>query len=178
MTTTKRFLLGLAVLTIMLSAISVAIPQTASAGITGIIGSAEATVSTPSDMKSILLSVCEDDGYSESCAKDLLGMVWKETRGDGKAIGDSGRARGYFQIHYKMHKISIACAEDLRCSAEWTLNYLEKNSYAKYPKYAVQCHNSCNVQNGYASSAMRYGKWLWTDGAKHLALATTRDNKN
>lgn len=176
MTTTKRFLLGLAVLTIMLSAISLATPRTASAAITE---SAESTVSTPSDMKSILLSVCEDNGYDEACAKDLLGMVWKETRGNGKAIGDSGRARGYFQIHYKMHKISIACAEDLRCSAEWTLGYLEKNGYAKYPKYAVQCHNSCNLQNGYASAVSRYGKWLWDDGAEVLAIATTApDNKN
>lgn len=175
MTTTKRFVLGLAVMTIMLSIIGVATPRAASAAITE---SAAATVSAPSDMKSILLSVCEDNGYGEECAKNLLGMVWKETRGDGKAIGDGGRARGYFQIHYKLHKISIACAEDLRCSAQWSLKYLEKNGYKKYPKYAVQCHNSCNVANGYAASAIRYGKWLWNDGAHLLAIATTADNKN
>lgn len=173
MTTTKRFVLGLAVATVMLSTISVINPRTAAAAISE---SAVATVSAPSDMKSILLSVCEDNGYGEACAKDLLGMVWKETRGDGKAIGDSGRARGYFQIHYKLHKISIACAEDLRCSAEWSLNYLEKNGYKKYPKYAVQCHNSCNVQNGYAASVARYGKWLWNDGSHLLALAPVIDN--
>ena len=158
MTTTKRFLLGLAVLTIVLSAIGIVTPRPVSAAITE---STESKVATPKDMKSILLSVCEDNGYGETCAKDLLGMVWKETRGDGKAIGDQGRARGYFQIHYKIHKISIACAENLRCSAEWTLNYLEKNGYKKYPKYAVQCHNSCNVNNGYAAKALRNGNNFW-----------------
>lgn len=175
MTTTKRFLLGLAVLTIVLNAIAMATPHTASAAITE---SAESTVSTPADMKSVLLGVCEDNGYGENCAKTLLGMVWKETHGNGKAIGDSGRARGYFQIHYKLHGISIACAEDLRCSAEWTIAYLEKNGYAKYPNYAVQCHNSCNIQNGYAASVTRHGKRLWNDQIQLLAIAPMVDNKN
>lgn len=109
----------------------------------------------------ILLQVCEARGYGESCAKALLGMMWKESLNDAKAIGDSGKARGYFQIHYKLHKVDISCAEDLRCSAEWSLKYLESNSYPKYVAYAVQCHNGCNAGNGYAASALRHGERLW-----------------
>ena len=76
-------------------------------------------------------------------------------------IGDNGKARGYFQIHYKLHNISINCAEDLVCSANWTIDYLESNSYPKYPTYAVQCHNSCNVSNGYTAKVARYAKQFW-----------------
>ena len=109
----------------------------------------------------VLLSVCVEKGYGEDCAMTLLGMLWNESTNVSTAIGDYGAARGYFQIHYKLHKISIACAEELVCSATWSLNYLEQNSYPRYVSYAVQCHNSCNFPNGYAARAIRNGKRLW-----------------
>ncbi len=108
-----------------------------------------------------LLSVCESRGYGEDCAKVLLGMLWTESSNISTAIGDHGAARGYFQIHYKLHHITTACAEDLVCSANWTLTYLESHSYPKYVSYAVQCHNSCNKNNGYAARSLRNGKRLW-----------------
>ena len=116
---------------------------------------------TPPTVQDVLLSVCQTKGYGEDCAKTLLGMLWNESTNVSTAIGDYGAARGYFQIHYKLHKISIACAEDLVCSATWSLNYLEQNSYPKYVSYAVQCHNSCNFPNGYAAKAIRNGNRLW-----------------
>lgn len=112
-------------------------------------------------VQEVLLVVCKQNGYGEDCAKTLLGMLWNESSNISTAIGDNGKARGYFQIHYKLHKISVDCAEDLVCSANWSLNYLESNSYPKYVSYAIQCHNSCNVQNGYAAKALRNGKNLW-----------------
>lgn len=112
-------------------------------------------------VQEVLLSVCEDNGYGEDCAKTLLGMLWNESSNRSTVIGDNGQARGYFQIHYRLHKISIACAEDLVCSAQWSLDYLEKNSYPKYVNYAIQCHNSCNVKNGYAAKAVRNSKLMW-----------------
>lgn len=108
-----------------------------------------------------LLHVCESRGYGEACAKTLLGMLWNESSNRSTVIGDNGRARGYFQIHYKMHNVSIECAEDLICSANWTLTYLESNSYPRYVSYAIQCHNSCNVNNGYAAKAIRNGNYFW-----------------
>lgn len=116
---------------------------------------------TEHTVQDVLLNVCESNGYGVDCAKTLLGMLWNESSNRSNVIGDGGKARGYFQIHYKLHKISIACAEDLVCSANWTIKYLERNSYPKHVSYAVQCHNSCNVNNGYAAKAFRHAKMLW-----------------
>lgn len=122
---------------------------------------AATTATTPPTVQDVLLAVCTARGYGVDCAKTLLGMLWKESNNISTAIGDHGLAAGYFQIHYKMHKISKDCAEEIVCSANWTLNYLELHSYPKYVNYAVQCHNSCNVNNGYAASALRFGKRFW-----------------
>lgn len=125
----------------------------------------------PPPVHQALLEVCQARGYGEDCARTLLGMAFKESRFDGDAIGDDGKARGYFQIHYKMHKVSLGCAEDLRCSADWTISYLESNGYPKNPKYAIQCHNGCGANNGYAASVIRNGKRLWpTAEAKVVAV--------
>jgi hypothetical protein len=126
-------------------------------------------IDLPSTVQDTLLEVCKAKGYDEACAKTLLGILWKESLGNAKAVGDQGRSRGYFQIRYKLHKISIDCAEDLRCSAEWTLTYLEHNGYPKFPVYATQCHNGCNARNGYAASAKRHGDRLWP---KPMVLAS------
>lgn len=115
----------------------------------------------PPTVQEVLLSVCQANGYGEDCAKTLLGMLWNESSNISTAIGDGGKARGYFQIHYRLHNISVECAEDLVCSADWSLNYLEAHSYPKYVNYAVQCHNSCNVKNGYAAKALRNGNSFW-----------------
>ncbi|MFA6429704.1 MAG: hypothetical protein WCV84_04380 [Patescibacteria group bacterium] len=113
-------------------------------------------------VQEVLLNVCQARDYGAECAKTLLGMMWNESSNRSTVIGDGGRARGYFQIHVKLHKISVDCAEDLVCSAKWTLDYLESNMYPKYTSYAVQCHNSCNVNNGYAARALRNGKSFWS----------------
>lgn len=116
---------------------------------------------TAPTVQEVLLNVCADNGYGQDCAKTLLGMLWNESSNRSTVIGDNGAARGYFQIHYKLHKIAIACAEDLVCSANWTINYMEAHSYPKYVAYAIQCHNSCNVNNGYAAKAIRNGNRMW-----------------
>jgi hypothetical protein len=134
--------------------------------------------STPVTHQDILKGVCEENGYGEDCAKHLFGMEMQESRGLATAVGDyvHGKplALGYFQIHYKQHadtlaKVAVAqgvadiqtCAQDLRCSATWTLNYLESNSYPKYVKYAIQCHNGCNANNGYVDAVQYYIRNFW-----------------
>lgn len=114
-------------------------------------------------VQDVLLDVCEIRGYGQECAQTLLGMVWVESNNISTAIGDHGKARGYFQIWYNLHKIPIACAEDLVCSADWTITYLERNQYPKYVNYAVQCHNSCNAGNGYDAKVARHGARLWNE---------------
>lgn len=117
----------------------------------------------PPTAQKILLETCQNHGYGEACAKALLGMMWKESRNLATAVGDHGAALGYFQIHYRLHKVTRACATDLACSAEWTIKYMERNGYPKYVKYAVQCHNGCGINNGYAASALRNGERLWAE---------------
>jgi hypothetical protein len=112
-------------------------------------------------VQEVLLDVCKSKGYGQDCAKTLLGMLWNESSNRSTVIGDNGKARGYFQIHVKLHNISTDCAEDLACSANWSLKYLESHGYPNYLSYAVQCHNSCNVNNGYAAKALRNGKIFW-----------------
>lgn len=112
-------------------------------------------------VQKVLLRVCEERGYGEACAKHLLGMLWKESLNVSTAVGDQGRARGYFQIWTKLHNVSVECAEDLECSANWTISYMESNGYPKYVHHAVQCHNGCGIANGYAASALRHGERLW-----------------
>jgi hypothetical protein len=108
-----------------------------------------------------LLNACKSRGYGEECARTLLGMLWKESLNNAHAVGDGGRARGYFQIHYRLHHISVDCAEDLSCSANWTLDYMEQNGYPEQVARAVQCHNGCGVPNGYWQSALRWGERKW-----------------
>ena len=130
----------------------------------------------PQSVKDTLLAVCVSRGYGEACAKHLLGMAWKESNFVSDARGDYNKkgiplARGWFQIHYRLHNISANCAEDLSCSANWTLDYLETNGYPKYAKYAVQCHNGCGFENGYAASEIRHGNRLWnSDGGVEVAI--------
>lgn len=125
-------------------------------------GSDDLKALQPKTVQDVLLGVCRDRGYDEPCAKVLLGMLWKESQNVATAVGDRGLSFGYFQINRYYHpEVSVACAEDLKCSADWTLDYLEGNSYPKYVNYAVQCHNGCNINNGYAASALRHGKRLW-----------------
>lgn len=131
-------------------------------------------VEAPKTVQQVLLYVCARRGYGEDCAKHLLGMLWKESNNIATAIGDGGRARGYFQIHYRLHKITVECAEDLECSAGWTISYLERNAYPKYVHYAVQCHNGCGFDNGYAASALRHGRRLWN---QPLVVVTAEERR-
>ncbi len=167
------FLGGLLTLAVRAFTVQPAVAQDLTSGAAGeIVAAGNASVvsaapaqpfgpAVPPPIHQVLLEVCQSRGYDEDCARTLLGMAYKESRFVATAIGDNGKARGYFQIHYKMHKVSLSCAEDLRCSANWTISYLEYNGYPKNPKYAIQCHNGCGANNGYAASVIRNGKLLW-----------------
>lgn len=117
----------------------------------------------PPTVREVLLGICQEHGYGLECAKTLYGMMWRESQMDGQAVGDGGRARGYFQIHYRLHHITTACAEDVHCSAEWALGYMESNGYPKYANHAIQCHNGCGVKNGYVSLVKAAGERRWAE---------------
>lgn len=125
----------------------------------------------PPSVQQVLQEVCAAHGYGEDCAKTLLGMAWKESRFEASAVGDNGRSYGFFQIRVRLHDVPLECARDLRCSADWTLKFMEWNGYPRHKMIAVQCHNGCGVPNGYAASAVRHGKRLWQVETQPVELA-------
>lgn len=115
----------------------------------------------PSTVQDVLLGVCQGDQQipdelTEKCAKDLFGILMQESKGKANAVGDHGLAHGWFQInHYFNPDVSIGCAEDLQCSAQWTLDHLEKKGYPRYAYSAIWCHNGCGINPDYVP-AVRY----------------------
>lgn len=90
-----------------------------------------------------LKEICKDHG--DYCWKDLMAICQVEGCRS-EAIGDQGRSYGYFQIQIKLHKITKECAQDISCSAQWTLQHLEKNKYPLYRTHAIQRHNGSGKQ--------------------------------
>jgi hypothetical protein len=148
-------------------------PKVAESKVEAAKGPVKEPVVQPSDaqgVRAVLADVCLKRGYGDECTKTLLGMSWKESQFVSTAVGDRGKARGYFQIHYKLHGISLSCAQDLRCSADWTITYLEYNNFKNYPRDAIQCHNGCNAGNGYAASVIRHGNRLWKETSAEVKI--------
>ena len=90
-----------------------------------------------------LSAVCEDQGIKEeSCPKVLKAMATQESYFGKVMVGDGGRSHGWFHI-LNIHKdVSLACANDLTCSATWTLKRMVRNGYPKKLWWAVGTHNS------------------------------------
>ncbi len=141
------------------------------------------TASTPEKsqtVQDVLLSICQDRGYDEDCAKHLMGILMQESMGKANAVGDHGMAHGWFQINrYYNPDVSVECAEDLTCSANWTLDHLEKKGYGKnaaWNNWAIQCHNGCGISKTYVKQVLTKGKIYWDqpislDQSVEIALA-------
>lgn len=124
---------------------------------------AAAAPEAPSTVQEVLLQVCQDQGFDETCAKHLLGILMQESKGKANAVGDHGMARGWFQINrYYNPDVSVQCAEDLKCSATWTLNHLVKKGYPQTVKWAIWCHNGCGINKTYVNSVLYKGELNWT----------------
>ncbi|HTK60210.1 MAG TPA: hypothetical protein VL283_03330 [Candidatus Baltobacteraceae bacterium] len=125
-----------------------------------------------------LLEVCEaNESITDApkCAKHLLGMVMTESEADASAVGDHGYARGWFQINsYYNPEVTKACAEDLECSATWTLNRLLKKGYLRSANWAIWCHNGCGINKYYVPKVLRKGAYQWD---KPIALLTADEQR-
>jgi hypothetical protein len=123
----------------------------------------------PSTVQDVLLKVCQADqdipeSQDEKCAKDLFGILMQESRGKANAVGDHGLARGWFQINrYYNPDVSIQCAEDLTCSATWTLNHLVKKGYPQASNWAIWCHNGCGLNASYVPAVRYKITKYWSD---------------
>lgn len=129
-------------------------------------------------VQEMLLEVCEANEAitdAQKCAKHLLGMVMTESEAKATAVGDHGLARGWFQInrHYNP-EVDKACAEDLECSANWTLDRLIKKGYLKYSNWAIWCHNGCGINQYYVPKVLRKGAYHWD---KPITLVTAEEER-
>jgi hypothetical protein len=133
---------------------------------------------SPVTVQEKLLEVCEANESitdAEKCAKHLLGMVMTESNAKANAIGDKGYARGWFQINsYYNPEVDKACAEDLECSANWTLNRLLKKGYLKYANWAIWCHNGCGIAKYYVPKVMKMAAIHWD---KPIVLVTADEQR-
>lgn len=89
----------------------------------------------------ILKKVCEEEGFENNCWKTLYGMMMVESRGNTDTVGDGGRSYGPFQIQVRMHNVSIPCAKDIECAAQWTLKRMIANGYPTFRSYSIRRHN-------------------------------------
>lgn len=132
----------------------------------------------PLTVQEKLLEVCEANERiidAEKCAKHLLGMVMTESNAKANAVGDKGYARGWFQINsYYNPEVDRACAEDLECSANWTLDRLLKKGYLKYSNWAIWCHNGCGIAKYYVPKVMKMAAIHWD---KPIAIVTADEQR-
>lgn len=142
---------------------------------------AEAPKSQPT-VQDVLLEVCEANekvADPMTCARHLLGIVMTESDARATAIGDSGYARGWFQINrWYNPEVDVACAEDLECSASWTLDRLLKHGYGKsagWTKWAIWCHNGCGIAEYYVPKVLRKASYHWD---KPIALVTAEEARS
>jgi hypothetical protein len=137
----------------------------------------ELTVTQESiSVQEALLGICKANVSiidAEKCAKHLLGMVMTESEAKATAVGDHGYARGWFQINSLYNPdVSKSCAEDLECSANWTLDRLLKKGYMRSSNWAIWCHNGCGINKYYVPKVLRKGEFHWD---KPIALVTAED---
>lgn len=132
----------------------------------------------PLTVQEKLLEVCEANERiidAEKCAKHLLGMVMTESNAKANAVGDKGYARGWFQINrYYNPEVDKACAEDLECSANWTLDRLLKKGYLKYSNWAIWCHNGCGIAKYYVPKVMKMAAIHWD---KPIVIVTADEQR-
>jgi len=79
----------------------------------------------------------------KQCIEDLVGIAYAETRSfNCKSSGDSGKAKGCFQIHLGYHpQVTVAQAEDPFWAAIWTAKRLVSKGYPKYRSNSIMAHN-------------------------------------
>lgn len=142
------------------------------------IPSESAVPAAPLTVQEKLLEVCEANESitdAEKCAKHLLGIVMTESEARAIAIGDKGYARGWFQINrYYNPDVEVACAEDLECSATWTLERMIKKGYLKHPNWAIWCHNGCGIAQYYVPKVLRKAAYHWD---KPITLVTADEHR-
>lgn len=89
----------------------------------------------------ILTNACRQNGVAGSeCPKILYAMAQQESYLCKALSGDGGRSRGCFHI-MDYHNVPKSCADDLACSADWTIKRMIRQGFKTDPDTAVMLHN-------------------------------------
>lgn len=92
--------------------------------------------------KEALQIVCKNNGLdTEFCWKDLMAMVYVESRGYCDAVGDNNKSHGCLQIQIKLHNITKEQAQDFWFASDWTLKRMIRNGYPTMRSFAIRKHN-------------------------------------
>lgn len=113
---------------------------------------------TDDEITKTLKKVCSNNGLSdeknnEVCWQTLWAMSYQESKLGWLMTGDQGRSHGWFHIQTKLHNLTVSCALDLNCSADWTLKRLISKGFPTYWTYSVQSHN------GFGTEAAKHGEY-------------------
>lgn len=136
-------------------------PEEASVAISKPVTASVVSLIIDQERMETLVQVCKKHKLQGNCAKDLYSIAWQESKFNCKVIGDQGRSRGCFQIQTKMHKVSVAHAEDFAWAADWTLSRMIGNGYPVYRTIAVERHNGWGaIAQRYVSQVLAYANNL------------------
>lgn len=114
------------------------------------------TVAEEKTLDDIIRKGCAERNLDEEqCYRDVKALAKMESGERTEAVGDNGTSYGIFQIHLPAHPtITKEQATDPEFSTYWTIDNLVRNGYPEYRKLALQCHNGCSKNNGYAGKVM------------------------
>lgn len=89
----------------------------------------------------VLTRVCRDHGFiDKDCPKILYAMAMQESYFGKVMTGDGGKSHGYYHIMY-YNNVSNGCANDLQCSATWSLERMIRYGFGKNRDVAIMAHN-------------------------------------
>jgi hypothetical protein len=94
---------------------------------------------------------CKRNNLGDYCVKDLMAITKLESSMMKEPRGDGGHSYGPTHIHLPSHpEITKEQAMNIQFALNKTLEWMIDKGYPVYRTYAIQCHNGCTKNNGYA----------------------------
>jgi len=114
-------------------------------------------IEAPVGLKAEATRACANQGFkSLDCRNIILAISYHETGGWRDFSGDSGCSTGWVHINRCVHRhIAKAQTMDAAFAFQWTAQRLKAYGYPTYRTQAIQCHNGCYANNGYASRRIK-----------------------
>lgn len=114
-------------------------------------------IEAPIGLRAEATRACASVGFkSLDCRNIILAISYHETQGWTDFSGDSGCSTGWVHINRCVHThITNAATMDAAFAFAWTAQRLKAFGYPTYRTQAIQCHNGCYANNGYANQRIK-----------------------